>query len=516
MTVKFQAISSTIFFKKRVAHLGVPHVFRSLRVVSTPIFSLPSIPLSPCLTNYYILPTVIYPNFILVKSIPLHSFSRLISSLILCLTIKLLAAQPQLISYDDAVYRDYIRSVRMHVTGLALTQPVSRLGSRESLTLSFDELDGQGTRYYYTAIHCDRNWQPTQELSPFEYLGGYREGEMRDYAISTAAYQSYLHYSIAIPNDELNWSLSGNYLLVVYEGGHDHDPILTRRFLVTEEKVAVFPKLAKPADVSKQTTHHEIDFILETAALPSFNPRMDFYCTILQNGRWDNSLREIVPRNINGSLLDYNYQDKITFEAGKEFRFLDISSMLFRSENVLNIEEHTDGYSIVLLQDQPRARQAYLWQRDINGMFVPFNRDYYRKRVPPDSLASTLNLVDRYNYREQQLNTEYVEVIFNLNHPELAGTPIFIVGGMTDWKMLPEYQLTWDDRVGSYLSRLYLKQGYYNYAYAIPDRYGHPDFSFIEGNWFGAENQYSILVYFRPRGGLYDQLVGVHGFNSLD
>jgi hypothetical protein len=96
-----------------------------------------------------------------------------------------LAAQPELDSYADGIYRDYIRTVKLNVAGLELTMPIIPLGAMHSMRLSFDELDGPGTRYYYTVIHCDRNWQPTRELRQFEYLGGYNEGEIREYEFSS-------------------------------------------------------------------------------------------------------------------------------------------------------------------------------------------------------------------------------------------------------------------------------------------------------------------------------------------
>ncbi len=423
-------------------------------------------------------------------------------------------AQPQLTDYDDAVYRDYIRSVRMTVNGLALTLPIAALGSMEALYLSFDELDGQGTRYYYTVIHCDRHWEPTHELSQFDYLGGYTEGEIRDFEFSTGTYRHYVHYKLALPNHEVKWTLSGNYLLVVYEEGQEDNPILTRRFMIAEEKLKVDTRVVRPAVVEKQNTHQEIDFKLDVTALRSTNPRAEIFPTILQNCRWDNAQQDIAPRMVTGSLLNYDYQDGIVFEAGKEFRNLDISSMEFRSENVLDITRDKEGYSTMLFPDQPRYNMAYLWRRDLDGMYVPYNRDYMRKQIPADSLASTLNLVSRYNYREQFLGTDYSEVLFTLQTPEPADRDIYIVGGMTDWKMLPENRMTYDERVKGYIGRMLLKQGYYNYGYAMPDRNGLPDFTPIEGNWYATENQYTLLCYFRPRGGQYDQLVEAKSFNS--
>ena len=425
-----------------------------------------------------------------------------------------ISAQPILQTYEDGVYREYIKSVRLHVNGLALTQPITKLGSQNSLFLSFDDLDGQGTIYYYTVIHCDRYWRPTESISQFEYLRGYREGEIRDYDISSGTIQNYLHYYLTFPNEEVNWTVSGNYLLVVYERGWENDPILTRRFMVTEDIVSFNTSIRRANIVSKRNTHQEIDFGVQTEALNMRNPRAEFTCTIVQNGRWENRIEDIVPRTITGTYLDYNYSGKIIFPAGKEFRNMDISSTQFRSEDVLEIEEYVEGFSTILFPREPRDRLAYLWRRDLNGMFVPYNRDYMRKYIPPDSLASTLNLVQRYNYREQQLSMEYMEVIATLTMPERPGQDIYIVGGMTDWKMLPEYRLSYDERVGGYIGRMYLKQGYYNYGYAIEDEFGRPDFSVLEGDWYETENAYLLLGYFRPLGGEYDRLVGAVSFGT--
>jgi hypothetical protein len=438
-------------------------------------------------------------------------FSLVLTSFLIISTI---SAQPRLDNYEDGVYRDYIKSVRLHVNGLALTQPVAALGQMDALYLSFDELDGDGTRYYYTVIHCDRHWQPTQELSQFDYLNGFREGEIRDYEISSGTYQDYLHYYITFPNSEMKWSLSGNYLLVVYESGNEDDPIITRRFMVTEERVKISTNVVRPAIVAQQNTHQEIDFGIELKEINVNNPRSEIFCTLIQNGRWATRLEDIAPRMVTGTYLDYNYQGKIVFEAGKEFRNMDISSMIYRSEDVLDIEEYKEGYSTILFPRPPRSRQAYLWRRDLNGMFVPYNRDYTRKQIPPDSLASTLNLVSRFNYREQQLNTEYTEVIVTLEMADNLSTEVYVVGGMTDWKMLPEYRLTYDERVGGYVGRMYLKQGYYNYGFAVPDQNGNPDFAFLEGNWYATENQYTLLTYYRPIGGQYDRLVGMLTFGT--
>lgn len=285
--------------------------------------------------------------------------------------------------------------------------------------------------------------------------------------------------------------------------------------MVTESLVSYQSEVSRAAVVAKQSTHQEVDFTINIQGLPTSNPRAELSTTILQNGRWDTALEGIEPRMVTGYLLDFDYQDRVVFEAGKEFRNMDISSLKYRSENVEDIFEYSDGFSTILFPDEPLLYKNYIWRRDLNGQFVPFNRDYDRRVIPLDSLESTINLVNRYNYREQNLGTEYTEVLLTLDM-EPGSSDVYVVGAITDWKLLPEYRMVYDETISAYTGRLYLKQGYYNYAYAVPDIDFTPNLSAIEGNWEHAENDYTILTYYRPRGGLYDQLVGAHTLNSTE
>jgi len=69
--------------------------------------------------------------------------------------------------------------------------------------------------------------------------------------------------------------------------------------------------------------------------------------------------------------------------------------------------------------------------------------------------------------------------------------------------------MVYNEDDGTYEALLYLKQGYYDYQYVfLPDGKRIADESIVEGSHFETENKYTILVYYRPVGGRYDQLVG--------
>jgi hypothetical protein len=62
-----------------------------------------------------------------------------------------------------------------------------------------------------------------------------------------------------------------------------------------------------------------------------------------------------------------------------------------------------------------------------------------------------------------------------------------------------------------------LKQGYYDYQYSLKQETGSKaifDATLTEQNAWETENQYMILVYYRPLGGRYDELVAVRQINS--
>ena len=83
------------------------------------------------------------------------------------------------------------------------------------------------------------------------------------------------------------------------------------------------------------------------------------------------------------------------------------------------------------------------------------------------------------------------------------------MGELTDWTKQEEARLLFDTERGVYSGRLLLKQGYYNYYYALkPAASAAPDASFFEGSHFETDNIYDILVYYRPPGARADLLIG--------
>jgi len=164
------------------------------------------------------------------------------------------------------------------------------------------------------------------------------------------------------------------------------------------------------------------------------------------------------------------------------------------SLNVRQIRQDT-FFRVYLKKDASRAIERYSTLFDINGQ----------------------NRFRRLDAQDSDTEADYALVDFYLDYPQKISNDIYVFGEFSDWKLLPEYQLYWDDVQNSYRCQALLKQGFYNYAYAIPQSgKTYADLSFFEGSHWQTENDYQILVYHREIGSRYDRLVGFATFNSDD
>ncbi|MEK7253167.1 MAG: DUF5103 domain-containing protein [Bacteroidota bacterium] len=404
----------------------------------------------------------------------------------------LLFSQDENLRNYDYLYLDNLRSVKFHIEGLYLSQPILNLRSSTPLTLSFDDLDGDYKNYTYSVVHCDANWQPSN-LVESEYVEGFYEEDIRDYEYSFKVKSIYTHYQLAFPNEDMHVTKSGNYLLKIYENEDEKRLAITRRFMVVEPLVSFVADVTRPAIVSKGDTHQEIDFRMVHEDFEIRNPRQEITATILQNGRWDNAVTGIQPLFSKQKEQIFDYQDKIVFLAGKEFRYADLRSIRYGSPNIESISQEGGKYEAVLYRDFKRGNSTYLEYEDINGNFIIETRD---------------DDVD-------DLESEYVSVLFSLASSERTDEDIYLFGGFTDWQLKPEFKMVYNPVISAYVGKVLLKQGYYTYLYAaVPKGKNELDFEATEGSWHEANNAYTILIYYRPFGGRYDRIIGATTFSS--
>jgi hypothetical protein len=421
--------------------------------------------------------------------------------LFLCIgTISVGKAQSQQADNFDRIYADNIFSVKFHINGLVLSYPFIEINSGAVLSLKFDDLDADVKNYFYTIQHCDMNWAPS-DLDQMEYIEGFTEERIMDYEFSFKTFWPFTQYTLYLPNRDMRWTLPGNYLLTVYDDSNDRKVAFTRRFVVFEGNTNIIPRIVRAAQVSKLRTHQEIDFVVGHETFRINNPQQEIRATILQNGRWDNAIMNVEPKFIRPGEMRFDHQDKIVFPGGKEFRRLDIRSLRVVDFNVASVEQNAEGYFITMKTDQRRDKLAYTTFNDIEGNFIISTNDQ----------------------QNNQLSSEYVDILFSLAADYRPEHDIYLFGGFTDWLIQPAYKMEYDAAVNAYIGGAFLKQGYYDYMYAAVPKVPNskrespvviPDISMMEGSSNEAVNGYTIIIYYRPFGSRFDRPVGSLTFSS--
>ncbi|HDR89866.1 MAG TPA: DUF5103 domain-containing protein [Bacteroidetes bacterium] len=394
---------------------------------------------------------------------------------------------------EDRIHRDNIHTVILSPADRELGYPVMELGSSDRLTLKFDELTDQPGNYTYTFIHCDAYWQPSG-LSPYEFLDGFTEDQIQDYRFSFNTTVDYIHYSLTFPNEQIDFRLSGNYILLVYQDYDQSKPVLTRRFSVYENLVQISPEIKPPVLTELNRSGQEIDVQVSLGSYPMRDPMDELHLVIRQNGRWDNAVMGLKPLFIRGSNLSYDHNNENVFPGINEFRYFDIRSFRYQSEFVRNIDYRAPWYYVELAPCRERAGKGYFSDPEINGKF--------RIEVQEGHHPHT--------------DADYARVFFS--YPAafpFRNTDLFIMGDLTDWQLSKRSIMVYNESRHQYELTLLLKQGYYNYWLATrASGESSADPSPIEGTYYETENDYLIYLYHRPSGSRYDRLIGYTLANS--
>ncbi|MFZ9942396.1 MAG: DUF5103 domain-containing protein [Bacteroidia bacterium] len=389
--------------------------------------------------------------------------------------------------FEDFVYKENIKSVVLEQSGLKLSEPILKLGTDESLALSFDDLDADNKYYAYTLIHCNADWTPSNLLQS-DYLQGFSEDRITDYKASFNTIQPYTNYRLVIPGREVRPILSGNYLLMVYPEGEPEKPVITRRMMVVEPRTVIDGVVHRATTVQDRDSKQEVDFSVAYQGLQVANPFDEIKVVIKQNGRWDNAITGLKPLFLKDNLLEYSYDDENTFSAGNEFRNFDTRTLRILTQNVKEILKGNDGYTVLLFPSESRSFKRYAVESDINGRFLIRNQDG----------------------RDDDLEGEYVRVKVVLKHDLITDGNFYVFGSLSDWRCGPSNKMAYNYDEGTYEALLYLKQGYYDYVFAfLKDGSSGYDETLVEGSHYETVNEYTILVYHRQTGSRADKLVGV-------
>jgi hypothetical protein len=390
--------------------------------------------------------------------------------------------------YTDQIFSKKIKSVQLLKEGWNLSYPVMKLGSSDKLVLHFDLLGNEPEIYYYSFIHCNREWQKS-DLNTADYLDGFSENQIEKYEPSFNTKIIYYHYSVAFPNDRISIKLSGNYVLIIYPASNPEKPVLTARFMVTEDITKIAASAQRPQLTEYYNTGQQVNFTVNYTGIIVNDPYRNISSSILQNGQWSDAKTDLKPDLVSNNEVIYNsLSTRNIFPGGNEFRYFDIKNIRYQSEFIRKIDFVETSYHVFLMPSENREFKPYFYSKDFNGKYYVAVQDG----------------------RNMDTDADYLYIYFTLPSTyKISGGSMYVSGALNNWVFNDENLMTYDPGKAEYQCTMLLKQGWYNYEYIFirnGDKTADP--SLFEGNHYETENDYLVLVYYRNPGDRYDRIIG--------
>ena len=392
---------------------------------------------------------------------------------------------------EQQIFRENVRSLTVYNPDNFMAPPVIRFGSGDRLNINFDIISEDTEYLRYRIIHCNADWQPSR-LMESEYLDGFNEVAIDDYAFSTNTYIHYVNYNITIPNQELPILVSGNYILQVYPEYEPDELLLQARFSVSEEIAPLAAALTTRTDKGVNSEYQQLFFNVDISSIENINPYQDLLVMITQNNRPETARIISHPMRVEKTKVIFEHDPNLIFEASNEYRRFETVRTDYPGMHVDSVKFKDGIWHAWLKPDFSRLHKEYIFDKTQHGRFK----------------------IDEYNSTEPDLASDYVMVHFSLDPGEYQNGYIFVDGDFTNHRFEESNRLKYDWNDGLYHAEIPLKQGSYNYQYiVIPEEGGFHSTKNIEGNKFETQNEYLIQVFLRLPGSRADRLIGSYLIN---
>jgi hypothetical protein len=370
-----------------------------------------------------------------------------------------------------------------------MAPPVIVDGESRKMEIRFDEMSHEYKNLYYTVIHCDADWTPSV-LTPVEYLRGFRQMQIDDRLFSFNTTMAYTHYRVLLPNDDVQFSVSGNYAVQVFDSEKPEIPLLSACFSVRErDAMPVSASVSTTTDIDFNKAHQQIAFTLNGRNYRITSPRQELKIFVMQNNRRDNMVTDLQPATIAGARYIYDHNRSLIFEAGNEYRRFEMTTTAYHGMGIAGLDFHEPYFHVTLFEDASRAGRSYIYDEDRNGRY----------------------LVHAVDARDQDSESDYFFVHFSLSATEPFPGKVYIQSEAFNNILDIRSEMQYNREKQRYEKTALLKQGAYNYLYLATGGLSAAGTTTpFEGNFFETGNEYLILVYYRAPSERFDRLVGCH------
>ena len=206
----------------------------------------------------------------------------------------------------------------------------------------------------------------------------------------------------------------------------------------------------------------------------------------MQNNDWNTVISNLKPQFFETNQLIYNYTQTSNFWGGNEFLNFDNKYIRNTTLNIAKTEQK-EVFHNYLHTDKLRKNSSYTYNPDINGQFV-------------------IRTLDADNANTE---ADYAMIHFALDKNEpYQNKEVFVYGAFNNFELTEENKMHYNKESKMYEANFLLKQGFYNYNYVTLNENEIIDLTEVNGSFFQTENEYTVLVYYKPFGEIYHRVIG--------
>lgn len=387
-----------------------------------------------------------------------------------------------------SIFASNIKTLLVGVVDEKLSLPIINLNEGKKIEIRFDEMSHETHNYNYSVYHCNYDWS-LSDVTTNEYLSGFTDGYITDFNRSVNTNYLYTNYRLTLPNDNMSFKISGNYLVLIYENNQKDKPVAQACFSIVEPKIDIKSTIRYNTDIEINGKYQQLDFDILLNGYNVRDPMTEIKTVIRQNNRIDNEVLNVKPNYVSNSKLSYINNKDLIFEGGNEYHNFDISSVYAAGRGVDKIMFKGDGYNAYLFVDKIQ-KGNYIHDYDANGKFMINNQEAFE---------------------DVHSEADYIMVHFGLSTKSPFFDGKLFLGGDFNYNLLDSNNiLQYNNESETYSRSILLKQGGYNYQYLfLPKGSSKATTTRVDGSYWQTVNEYSIYVYHRGWGERYDKLIGI-------
>lgn len=381
----------------------------------------------------------------------------------------------------ELILDNSVQSIQLFRKGYERSAPIISLNSNDKLQLRFDYLQLDNRQFRISFTHHDPDWKRSTLAQDF-FQEGFYNITFGGGKISDSRRPVYRQYNFEFPNEQIQFKVSGNYLLRV-EDFDTGNLLFTLPFFIHENEGDIrssVESIITPREDMRKTQLPAGRFILpEFVNEPQFDLRFYFF----QNQFWGRG-------KIAGE-VDFSNPGETYFEVERDSAFISDYEFISLEFNEIS-------------QDPPRIL-------DVDPVKIPpvieLNED------TEGFTSSNIMPGNRFGNPDTKLDARYAKVFFKFNPGNYISpdSEVYLVGDFNNWSLQTAQKLTFDEESERWLTNATVKEGGYLYKYILLENNRIKDLYF-DDRFRRTDQQYHSFVYFFDQREFYYRLLQVNEF----